>query len=86
MKSTNTSGLLLATAVATMFAAAPVMAEKHEGAKEAKVHCSGINECKGHSECKTASNACKGQNECKGKGFVATTAEECEAKGGKVEK
>ncbi|MFA5983033.1 MAG: hypothetical protein WC782_03365 [Methylococcaceae bacterium] len=85
MKSTNASGLLLATAVASLFVAGPVMAAEHDGAKEAKVHCGGINECKGHSECKTASNACKGQNACKGKGFVATTEEECTAKGGKVE-
>ncbi len=84
MKSTNTSGLLLATAVAALFATAPVMAGEYDGAKEATVHCGGVNECKGKTECKTATNACKGQNECKGKGFVPTTAEECEAKGGEI--
>ncbi len=54
------------------------------GAKMAKVHCSGINSCKGKSACATATSACKGQNSCKGKGWVPTTKAECAAKGGKV--
>ena len=52
--------------------------------KVAKVHCSGVNDCKGKSGCKTASNACAGQNGCKGKGYVELTADECQSKGGKV--
>jgi hypothetical protein len=52
--------------------------------KVAKVHCSGINACKGQSGCKTAKNACAGQNGCKGEGYTELTAEECQAKGGKV--
>ena len=28
------------------------------------VHCSGVNSCKGHNDCKTAKNACKGQGSC----------------------
>ena len=48
------------------------------------VHCSGVNQCKGHNDCKTASNACKGQGTCKGHGFVTATAGACEAIGGKV--
>lgn len=82
--STNTAGFLLATAVATMFMSSPVMAAE-SGAEEAKVHCGGINACKGKSECKTATNECKGQNACKGKGIVSTTEKECADKGGKVE-
>lgn len=82
--STNHSGLLLATAVAALFMNSPVMAAD-SGAEEAKVHCGGINACKGQSECKTASNECKGQNACKGKGIVSTTEKECAEKGGKVE-
>jgi hypothetical protein len=38
-------------------------------AADAKVQCSGINACKGKSECATAKNACKGQNECEGQGL-----------------
>jgi len=82
--SANTSGLLLATAVAALFVNSPVMAEE-SGAEEAKVHCVGINACKGHSDCKTATNECAGKNSCKGKGFVQTSKKECADKGGKAE-
>ena len=61
--------------------AAPAAAQPE---KVAKVHCAGVNACKGQSGCKTASNACAGQNGCKGQGYVEVTAEECQAKGGKV--
>jgi hypothetical protein len=78
------TGAALAVAAAGLFlggAASTVSA-----AETAKIHCVGLNACKGTSDCKTASNACKGKNECKGQGFTAMTAEECKAKGGKIEK
>ncbi|BAU49446.1 membrane protein [Sulfurifustis variabilis] len=78
------TGLALATAAAGLFATATVPA--YAGKEEAKVHCVGINACKGKSECATASNACKGMNACKGKGMTVTTGKECAAKGGKIEK
>ena len=47
--------------------------------------CAGINECKGTSECKSATNECKGLNGCKGEGWVSkSSAEECRAAGGHV--
>jgi hypothetical protein len=50
-----------------------------------EIKCSGINSCKGHSECNTANSSCKGQNSCKGQGWLPTaSADECTAKGGKV--
>jgi hypothetical protein len=52
--------------------------------KVAKVHCGGVNACKGQSGCMTAKNACAGQNGCKGQGYVELTAGECQAKGGQV--
>ena len=52
--------------------------------KVAKVHCGGVNDCKGKSGCKTAKNACAGQNGCKGQGYVELTAGDCQAKGGTV--
>ena len=58
-------------------------ADDKPATSEASVKCSGANACKGHSACKTATNACKGQNACKGKGFTETTAKDCAAKGGK---
>jgi hypothetical protein len=54
-------------------------------AKDASVMCAGLNSCKGHSECKSATNDCKGLNSCKGEGWVTKKSEaECTAAGGKV--
>jgi hypothetical protein len=80
-------GALIATAVASLFAAGPASAgEKHKGkAKEAEktvVQCAGVNECKGKGNCSGASNSCASQNECKGKGWVELSAKDCKAKGG----
>ena len=47
------------------------------------VHCYGVNACKGHNDCKTASNACAGHASCKGHGFVAMPAKACGDIGGK---
>lgn len=47
-------------------------------------HCYGVNQCKGHNDCKTADNACAGQAACKGHGFIATPAKACEDIGGEV--
>jgi uncharacterized membrane protein len=63
--------------------AAPAMADHHADAK--KVHCWGVNSCKGSSDCKTAEHACKGQNACKGHGFKEMSADECTKAGGKTE-
>ena len=52
--------------------------------KVAKVHCGGVNGCKGQSACMTAKSSCAGQNACKGQGYIDLTAEDCQAKGGKV--
>ena len=52
--------------------------------KVAKVHCGGVNTCKGQSGCMTEKSACAGQNGCKGQGWIDLTAEECQSKGGKV--
>jgi hypothetical protein len=76
---------VIATAVASLFASGAVLAKEKTSKKTAEVKCAGVNECKGHGGCKSATNACKGQNGCKGTSFETTkTAKECEAKGGKV--
>jgi uncharacterized membrane protein len=70
------SGVALAMAAASLFAlASPAYAQESESAK---VHCYGVNACKGQSACKTASSACKGQNACKGQGYLEKTEEECD--------
>ncbi len=76
-------GLAAATAAFALLATgAPLLASA--GSNDA-VKCAGVNECKGHSECKSAMSECKGLNGCKGEGWVSKgSAEECEAAGGKV--
>ena len=49
-----------------------------------KVHCYGVNDCKGQADCKTAKNECKGQGSCKGMGFKASSAKECLSKDGTI--
>ena len=71
---------LAASAAAALFlagVAGPAHAE--EQGTDAKVKCEGVNSCKGHSDCKTATNECKGQNGCGGKGFLMMTQAECDA-------
>lgn len=88
MKKIKVTGAFVAAAVAGLMMTGKVMAtDGHDHkAADGKVHCSGINECKGKSACKGADHACKGSNSCKGKGVIETTEADCKAKGGKVEK
>jgi hypothetical protein len=82
-------GAVIAAAVAGIFSARIALAEEGattQGATEAKVHCQGINSCKGHGECGGSGHDCAGKNECKGKGWIETTAANCTAKGGTIAK
>lgn len=79
--STRSTGLALATAAAMLFGsvvAGPANAE------EAKIHCTGVNGCKGQSACATAKNSCQGQNSCKGQGFLVLTQKDCDAAKAKI--
>jgi hypothetical protein len=67
----------LASAAAALFVAG--VAVPALAAEEGKVKCEGVNSCKGHSDCKTATGQCAGKNSCKGKGFLMLTPEECDA-------
>lgn len=71
------TGVALAAAAAGMFMTVGV-ATTASAAEAGKVHCEGVNACKGKADCKTASNACKGMNSCKGKGFMIMTQAECD--------
>ena len=77
------SGVAVATAAALMFGALSISTAS---AEEAKMHCDGVNSCKGTSACKTAHNACKGQNSCKGQGFLEMSAKDCDAAKAKMKK
>ena len=76
--------IAMAAAAAALFAVAPITAV--QAGSDAKVHCFGVNKCKGHNDCKTASNACKGHASCKGHGFVSMSKHACDEIGGKVKK
>ncbi|MEO7814542.1 MAG: hypothetical protein ABIR87_03760 [Sphingomicrobium sp.] len=67
-------------ALSALTPTAPALASHHA----AKVHCYGVNTCKGTSDCKTAKNDCKGLNDCKGHGFKELTAQQCTTAGGSL--
>lgn len=46
------------------------------------MHCYSANVCKGHNDCKTATNSCAGHASCKGTGFVSMPAKACADVGG----
>ena len=81
MKLNKKSGAKIAIAAAMLMASGSPMIGV-ANAEEGKVHCMGVNACKGKGACKTAANDCAGMNACKGKGFVAMTAAECKEAGG----
>jgi hypothetical protein len=79
----STKGTLVAALAAGLFASAtPLIA--HAGDTAGKVHCEGVNSCKGKGGCHSASNACAGKNGCKGKGWMEMSEKDCKDKGGKV--
>ena len=77
----------MATSAAALFALAGCANETTTttaDAGSAMIHCTGVNACKGHSDCKTANNSCAGHNACKGQGFVTLSPSVCEQVGGKA--
>jgi len=80
----RTKGALIAAMAAGLLSVGtPLVAA---AADSAKVHCQGVNGCKGKGACHGAANGCAGQNGCKGKGWVEMGEKECKDKGGKVGK
>lgn len=77
-------GIMIASAVASLVASGTLVARSADKAGDEKVHCAGINACKGQGSCSGAGHSCAGKNSCKGQGWVDTSAKECAEKGGKV--
>jgi hypothetical protein len=77
-------------AAALAFSAGALAADAPAGSMGAavaagdKVHCYGLNACKGQADCKTAKNECKGHNACKAQGFKGMAAKACLEKGGVI--
>ena len=81
--SNQLSGVALAAAAVALFATGAIVAPAAYAA-DSMVHCAGLNSCKGHSDCKTATSECKGMNSCKGQGWVGKASDkECMDAGGK---
>lgn len=80
--------LALATAAASLFAAAATQAQYSpddaKDKKEGLVKCYGVNACKGKGVCGTEKHDCAGKNACKSQGVTKLTPKECEAKKGTV--
>ncbi|MBM3564369.1 MAG: hypothetical protein FJX16_00885 [Alphaproteobacteria bacterium] len=82
MKHNTSSGAALAIATVSLALAGAVTPA---AAQTGKVHCLGVNSCKGKTDCHTPKNECKGMNAGKGKGWVFTeSAKACKEAGGKV--
>lgn len=83
---TKTTGVALALAAASLAGCNSMSGDKmgaqKMAAKAENVHCFGVNKCKGHNDCKTASNACKSMASCKGQGFLSMSAKACDDVGG----
>jgi hypothetical protein len=82
----TTKGVLIASAVASLFVMNAANAQEKGGKESSKaVKCAGVNECKGKGACAGAKNSCAGENGCKGQGWTKLSSEkECKDKGGTV--
>lgn len=80
----KTTGVALAIAAASLVGCASTPGSDKVASASGNVHCYGVNKCKGHNDCKTASNACKGHGSCKSQGFISMPASSCDHVGGKV--
>ena len=82
----TTKGVLIASAVASLFVMNAASAQQKGGTDTSKgVKCAGVNECKGKGACAGAKNSCAGENGCKGQGWTKAASEkECKDKGGTV--
>jgi len=74
--SVNKGGMLLASAVAGLLTMAAPAGVAGAGDAE-KVHCYGVNKCKGTGACGGKGHSCAGENSCKGKGFLEIDEETC---------
>ncbi len=72
----NKKSALLASAITGLLVLAGVAGTASaEDAK--KVHCYGVNKCKGTGACGGKGHSCAGENSCKGQGFLDIDEETC---------
>ena len=70
---------LLAASIAGLVASAGLAALNSpvQAAEEGRVHCYGINKCKGTGDCGGKGHACAGKNSCQGQGFLTLDTAPC---------
>lgn len=81
----NTTKVLMASAVAGLLSVggtAAFAADAHGGGSGEKVHCYGVNKCKGTGACGGKHDdgtgySCAGNNACKGKGWLSIDKDTC---------
>ena len=72
----NKKSVLVASAVAgLLMMAGTASTASAEDAK--KVHCYGVNKCKGTGACGGKGHSCAGENACKGQGFLEIDEKTC---------
>ncbi len=69
-------GMLLASAVTGLLALAAPVGTATAGDAD-KVHCYGVNKCKGTGDCGGKGHSCAGENTCKGQGYLNIDKEAC---------
>ncbi len=73
----GSQGVLIASAVAALFAAGLVGPPASPAQAADPIHCYGINACKGKGDCGGKGHTCAGENTCKGKGYIKLDRETC---------
>jgi len=68
--------ILLASVVAGLMAL-PSANAQDKGGSEEKVHCYGINGCKGTGDCSGKGHQCAGMNACAGQGHINLPKDLC---------
>jgi len=82
----NSKLTLLAASVAGILAVTgAILPQNAQAAEGDKVHCYGVNKCKGTGECGGKGHGCAGLNACAAQGWVSLTEAECLAtEGGRL--
>ena len=75
---TSKSRRLLMASLASALAIPVAMSPSSVHAEESeKVHCYGVNKCKGTGDCGGKGHSCAGQNACKRQGYIDMDKDTC---------
>ncbi len=75
---TSKSRRVLVASLASVLALPALAGAQEKGAEGAeKVHCYGVNKCKGTGDCGGPGHSCANQNSCKRQGYIDMDKETC---------